>query len=287
VRRTRTVVLAAVVGVLVVATAFVGGALTGKHLATGTETSPEAPEQRVIVYGDSLVVQAEPYLSAVAHAFRLHVDVRAFGGLAPCDALAGLADDLRHSRPHLVVFAFSGNSLSNCMRDANGELARGLDILTKYRSDIETAIKMTTQAGVPFVLASPPASEDHSDAWKALDSVYRDIAAEHDPLVQYTDAGEQIAPAGEFTETQRCLPFELDLPQSRTACQDDGGMIGVRALDGVHFCSNPPTATTTAPACTEYSSGAFRYGIALVSAARLDLDYFAALSSLPSAAFPP
>jgi hypothetical protein len=169
----------------------------------------------VFVYGDSLVVQAEPYLKAVATALDMKVAVRAFGGIAPCDALKSLSEDLRHTRPRVVVYAFSGNSLSDCMRDENGQLLAGADLLAKYETDVDSAISIVTQAGVPFVLASPPASENRSGNWQQLDTVYRDIAAAHEPYVQYTDAGAQIAPDGEFAPTQRCLPYELSSPQSK------------------------------------------------------------------------
>jgi hypothetical protein len=145
---------------------------------------------------------------------------------------------------------------------------------------------MTIQAGVPLVIASPPASEKYSGNWQQLDTVFRDIAAAHQPYVQYTDAGSQIAPDGVFAPTQRCLPFELTNPQSKPLCLSAGGSIGVRAADGVHFCSDPAAATTNASSCSEYSSGALRYAIALVTAAKLDLDYLATASVLPGSPSP-
>jgi hypothetical protein len=288
-------VLVFLVGLCAVAGAFVGGTLTGKTFAA-SDAAPapglaahapveRAPEQ-MFVYGDSLVVQAEPYLTPAAEALGMTVAVRAWGGIAPCDELGSLAQDLRDARPHVVVFAFSGNSLSDCMRDENGRLFTGADILAKYRADIDAAAQMTIQAGVPFVVASPPASENHSGNWEQLDGVFRDIAAAHQPYVQYTDAGSQIAPDGLFAPTQRCLPFELDNPLSKPLCVSEGGNIGVRAADGVHFCSDPAAATKSATSCTEYSSGALRYAIALVTAAKLDLDYLATASALSGSTAP-
>jgi hypothetical protein len=103
------------------------------------------------------------------------------------------------------------------------------------------------------------------------------------PEVQYADAGAQIAPDGQYAATQRCLPFELQLAQSKPLCLSEGGNIGVRSSDGIHFCSDPSGATTIATACSEYSSGALRYAIAIVTAAKLDLDF---LASLPARADP-
>jgi hypothetical protein len=265
----------------VVAAAFVSGGLVAKTPALpDSRARAESAPQRVFVYGDSLVVQAEPYLASVANALDLEVTPNAFGGIAPCDALAPLAHDLRYSTPHLVVFAFSGNSFSDCMRDTNGALLTGGDVLARYRTDIETAVLIATHAGVPFVLASPPAREDGNGNWQELDTMFREIAAAHEPFVQYADAGAQIAPDGQFAATQRCLPFELNHSPSKGLCVSEGGSIGVRAADGVHFCSEASPPTPNPPSCSEYSSGALRYAIALVTAAKLDLDYLRALPAI-------
>jgi hypothetical protein len=95
--------------------------------------------------------------------------------------------------------------------------------------------------------------------------------------VQYTDAGVQIAPDGEFSATQRCLPFDLDLGNVPGSCGDQGESVGVRAPDGVHFCADPRAASLESTSCAAYSSGALRYAIALVTAAKLDLDFLAQL----------
>src|SRR5712692_10536430 len=102
-RPSRTGVIVFLVSLCAVGGAFVGGALTGKTFAVSdaapaTGSAAEAPVERapeqVFVYGDSLVVQAEPYLTPVATALDMTVTVRAFGGIAPCDELASLAQDL-------------------------------------------------------------------------------------------------------------------------------------------------------------------------------------------------
>ncbi len=52
-------------------------------------------------------------------------------------------------------------------------------------------------------------------------------------------------------------------------------MIAVRGPDGAHFCDPGANA---AP-CTAYSSGALRYAINLLGAARLDLDFEAQVNA--------
>jgi len=271
-----------------IAVAFASGALTGSSLAASNSRDRRSVEHRaqrdtVFVYGDSLVTQAEPYLSSVARAFGMKLRTRAFGGIAPCDELRSLGNDLRRSRPAIIVFAFSGNSFTDCMRDANGELLQGEQVVAKYRQDLLATARITTQAGVPLVVASPPASQQRSASWDELDSVYREVAAQHQPQVQYTDAGVQIAPDGEFVATQRCLPFEFNLPQAEAICRSGGSTIGVRAPDGVHFCSDVVVPEKNPAPCTKYSSGALRYAIALITAAKLQLDFLAAMPALPAA----
>lgn len=264
---------------------FLGGALAGHALTNsdsagaGPSVSRQSPhEAHVIVYGDSLVVQAAPYLTSVARALDIEVTVRAYGGIAPCDATPQMVRDLKERSPNLVLYAFSGNSFSDCMRDGNDAVATYDDVISKYRTDLERAAAITTQAGVPFLIASPPAAQDRADEWRELDTVFRTIAADRQPQVQYADAGVQIAPDGEFAATQRCMPFDLGFGVASGSCGDEGQSVDVRASDGVHFCSDPRAATVNAASCTGYSSGALRYAIALVTAAKLDLDY---LSQLP------
>jgi hypothetical protein len=266
---------------------FLGGALAGHALTNsdlpdsgqpGSVSRRPADEARVFVYGDSLVVQSAPYLASVGRALDVSVTVRAFGGIAPCDATPQMVRDLKAHTPDLVVYAFSGNGFSDCMRDANDEFATFDDVVARYHTDLERAAVITTQAGVPLLIASPPAAQDRTEEWHRLDTVFRTIAADRQPQVQYTDAGVQIAPDGEFTATQRCLPFDLDLANVPGSCQEEGESVGVRAPDGVHFCTDPNAATVEATSCAAYSSGALRYAIALVTAAKLDLDF---LSQLP------
>src|SRR4029079_16994138 len=165
-----------------------GGVVTGRSAserasaasAAGTPTpsttlpaAPPAKAPHVTIYGDSLVTQAEPYLQAVSHALGLDVEARALGGTAPCDFLQPLQDDLDAHKVDLVVWAFSGNSIGSCMDGPDGKPIGGQELFDKYQLDPEKAIDAADAAGVPFVLASPPAPHLPGDVWEQLDSVYR------------------------------------------------------------------------------------------------------------------
>ena len=92
VRSSRTGVVVFVLSLCAVGGAFVGGALTERTFAASesasgpgpaVETPVERAPEQVFVYGDSLVVQAQPYFTPVATALDMTVTVRAWGGIAP------------------------------------------------------------------------------------------------------------------------------------------------------------------------------------------------------------
>ena len=277
----------AVAALVVALGLFVGGVAAGRSSApesAGTETAgppttavaqTDASVPHVIIYGDSLVTQAEPYIQVVAKALGLDVEARAIGGTAPCDFVPKIREDVAAHRLALAVWAFSGNSIGSCMLGADGAPLTGQAMFDKYGADTEQAIKAAEDGNVPFVLASPPAPHLPGDVWEQLDSVYRSLAAAH-PRIQYADAGVAISPEGQFVDTQRCLPFEQRIAQARDACASANGTIAVRGSDG-HFCPVPTTRSDLQ--CTSYSSGAMRYAINLLQAARLELDYQAQVAA--------
>jgi hypothetical protein len=261
-QRWRIGAVVVVFGLLLFVAGFVAGASTAHEPAQVLPKKP-AGLPLVAVYGDSLVVQARPYLAVVAANLGVSVIVGAVGGTAPCDSLPTLRRDVAVQRITVVVWAFSGNSQSPCMATGTGSYLTGAAKLAKYRTDTQAAIDVTDQAGAKFVLASPPANRT-GDGWGPLDAMYRGLVFANQ-AVRYADAGESIAPDGHFAATQTCLPFERAI--AGTGCTSATSVIAVRGEDGAHFCQVPFGAP-----CEGYSSGALRYAINLLSAARLDLD---------------
>src|SRR5581483_8193587 len=221
--------------------------------------------RRVTIYGDSLTVQAEPYLHDAAETLHVDLTVRAYPGTAPCDYVPVLATDLAsRPLPDLVVFAFSGNSFITCMRDASGTPLTGDATIAKYRADVGAAVDEAVRAGRPIVLASPPISVGREAEWHALDAFDRELAATR-PGVHYLDASRRIAPHGRFALTQRCLPAETRMAEAARVCHTTRSRVAVRSPDGLHFCGNlfePPPLR-----CPEYASGAWRYATNLVRGA--------------------
>lgn len=228
-----------------------------------------AATRHVTIYGDSLTVQAEPYLDQVASRLRVDLTARAAPGTAPCDYLSVLRDDLASSPPDVVVFAFSGNSFITCMRDASGNPLTGNALLTKYRDDVVAAVADATRARRPIVLASPPISIGRETEWQLLDAFYRELATTR-PGVHYLDAGTGIAPHGHFAFEQRCLRAETKMAETASVCRSIRSSITVRSPDGLHFCVE---ATAVAPLhCPTYASGARRYATNLVRGAKRVLN---------------
>ena len=75
----------------------------------------------------------------------------------------------------------------------------------------------------------------------------------------YVDAGRAVEGSGEtFTWTLPCLPIELCTGPAVAGRRTNV----VRSPDGVHFCL---VGIDNAPGCGEYSSGAFRFALAMAT----------------------
>ncbi len=130
----------------------------------------------------------------------------------------------------------------------------------KYQQDAQTAITLLRGYGIRVVLIGSPldASAIGSQNVETLNAMYASLATTN-PGVTYFDAGQSVLSDGQFTTTLPCLTFEQ--------CDGPSGTNVVRAPDGVHFC---PTGNSTIQGpfdvCDVYSSGAFRFALAMVGA---------------------
>ncbi|OHV28459.1 hypothetical protein BCD49_38040 [Pseudofrankia sp. EUN1h] len=204
---------------------------------------PEDP--RIVVYGDSLMVEAqEDFRAAAAHAGAHAILMKMWSGTAPCNWLGDVPTTIRDFRPTIAVIAFSGNRPS-CMN--------GRDFLAGYQTDVTTMVDQLTSDGVEVrIVDAPPRRGELVDAGgrTALDRVWEQIASTT-PHTGVIHAGLAVSDHGRFTTTLPCDPGE--------SCGPDGRVV-VRAPDGVHFCPRP---VLPAGVCAEYSSGARRYGLAI------------------------
>lgn len=228
-----------------------GQSTTSSSAAPTTLDVPSLPLTTVVLLGDSLMWETSPYLVQLLGG-RQVLD-RSFGGTAPCD---GLFIDPPVDASTLVVVSFIGNSFTPCMTDANGELLGGDALVEKYRVDLDTLVARFLAGGASVLLLGQPTRADHVDKAEqaeAINAYYRFLAEQ--PGVHFVDAGAAVENSdGSFATSLPCLPDEPE-------CGPDGRN-PVRTGDLLHFC--PTGAEFTG--CDVYSSGAYRYALAIVAA---------------------
>lgn len=214
-----------------------------------------------VLYGDSLGFEAGPYLTK-ALSGRTATRVAAVPGAALCDLLPMIADDARRHRPDIAILEFSGNNTTPCMAGTNGRPLTGSALIDKYATDAEQAVTALRGADIPVYLVGAPRSRNSTTASQINDR-YIQIAdrwSTRGEDVHYVDAGAAVLLAdGSFTEGLPCLSMET----ADMGCT--GGLIRVRADDGVHFC---PTNHGPTQACPVWSSGAYRFARAMAEPVR-------------------
>jgi hypothetical protein len=225
--------------------------------------SASAPP-RVALFGDSLAWEAQSYFSSLVRAAggtALTYDGR---GTALCDWLPRMRMVEARFVPEAVELEFSGNALTSCMKGyAPGSAA----YYEKYRDDTMTAIGIFVPSGAHVFLIGAPISRSQAvsdPGWDRLNQQYAGIARADPRHVTYVDAGASVEnPDRGYARTLPCLRAEpcvgpiLDGAPSNV----------VRAPDGVHFCPvEKAAAAGIIGPCPVYSSGAYRYARAMVSA---------------------
>ena len=240
--------------------ALVTASVTAVTLAPVAQAA-DAP--LVVIYGDSLVAEAESYLHQLASELTgRRFKVRGAPGGALCDLLPEMEEDAGVLRPAAIVLSFSGNAFTNCMKDDTGQTYEGDALVAKYRADAERAIAVLAKTRAPIWLASSPISylaEREGDrtvaklaaAWRQLDAKY--------PQVHMANAAQAVLEKGSWTLHKPCLPNELC-----TGPIDARGrrVNQVRAHDTAHFCPIPyPAGVVT---CPIHASGALRYALGML-----------------------
>jgi hypothetical protein len=217
----------------------------------------------VDLFGDSLGYQAEPYLDLFfAETGNYTVSNNTYGGTATCDWLSKMATAATE-RPQAAVLVFSGNAFTPCM---DGVALRSPRYYDLYTTDTEQAIGIFNAVGAHVFLVGTPIDESSVAGWDRLDGIYRQLAQSNPLAVTYVDAGAAVeSRSGGFTWQLPCMRME-------PSCGANGTNV-VRSPDGIHFCpdGSPATVGVTGP-CDEYSSGAFRFAIAIVSAVNQSPD---------------
>ena len=211
----------------------------------------------VNVYGDSLMTQSAGYFDSFTRTIAQGSDSAAPGS-APCDWRNEMEADSSADRPSAVVLEFSGNAFTPCIAGAGRyETPAYFD---QYKKDVSTAVDEYVKVGTHvFIVGNAPTLAQvlsRDTRWNNLNWIYKAIAADHPGKSTFVNAGASVmSPEGEFTWTLPCAPIE-------PTCSADGTNI-VRASDGQHFCPKTPISPAEWKICPVYSSGSFRYGLAI------------------------
>ena len=229
---------------------LVASLVPGVAVAARADAASARPT--VLVFGDSLVWEAEDYLSeflATDH----DVSVFAVGGTAICDYAEDVVHRSRELHPRMVVLAFSGNSLTTCMMPPPGTPNDQRWVVDTYQRDLDGIVDALGRAGVSMTLVgAPPRLERIGDpvvrptTWTVgavptnmvsvetnVNGVYESTAARARARgfdVGYVDGGRGLkSPGGGWTKV---LPCSVIDPGS--SC--DAGLVTIRATDLVHCC---------------------------------------------------
>ena len=200
---------------------------SSSSMSTGRPT-PSKSRGPVLVYGDSLIEQATPYLQSSDQ-------IRAFGGTALCDWVDKMARAATVEQPSMMVVEFVGNDLTPCMQGYQTPD----QVRAKYEADM-ARLKQLVDA--PILWVGPPAFRDRAPAALGLYSSEQ----------RFVDAGDAVLADGAYTDTLPCLADEGQIQ----GCVN--GRIRVRASDGAHFATSG----------SGYSAGGRRFADAIDKAIR-------------------
>jgi len=217
--------------VLTIVVALAAFAWFASSSSSSTPTARPAPSKSggpVLVYGDSLIEQATPYLQSSDQ-------IRAFGGTALCDWVDKMARAATVEQPSMMVVEFVGNDLTPCMQGYQTPD----QVRAKYEADM-ARLKQLVDA--PILWVGPPAFRDRAPAALGLYSSEQ----------RFVDAGDAVLADGAYTDTLPCLADEGQIQ----GCVN--GRIRVRASDGAHFATSG----------SGYSAGGRRFADAIDSAIR-------------------
>jgi hypothetical protein len=138
----------AVVTVVTVVAAVLGGPVAPAHAATPGQVPPP-PDRVVVVYGDSIVHAAAPFVRATLARYGVTLVDASVGGTAPCDALQFVGADMARYDPAAVVIAYVGNAYSPCINGTEGE-----DVYARHYADTERLVEAIGPR--PIILDTPP-----------------------------------------------------------------------------------------------------------------------------------
>jgi hypothetical protein len=193
-------------------------------------------------------------------------------GGAVCDLFDRMQADAARFRPRAVVLAFSGNALTRCMEDRQGNRLTGDAWLAKYRHDLLLAIAIFRRVPTVWLGTAPIswfAERDGTDDVHRLEALARELARAQ-RRVRVADAAAGVLDDGRWARTKPCLPNE----PCTGGVDTQGRRVNlVRSPDTAHFC---PVPYPTFDQCPVHASGGLRYALGLLAPALRATDLWRA-----------
>lgn len=224
-----------------------------------TSRKPEKGPTTVFLYGDSLSVEAAPWLRSKLTRWKTAEFVnRSFAGSAPCDWFGQAVVDAKKP-PSAVIIQSFGNNQSACQLTKAGNRPRseGDRYWHDYRADLRRLAATFPKSTRVYLVPPPTAYNDDSSgkSHKQRMLVTMRKAALGMDNVRVVDAGRAVeGPGGKYSRVLRCLPNEVCSNSPKR------GYTYVRAQDGLHFCPTVLKATVEELTnCPVKASGAWRY----------------------------
>jgi hypothetical protein len=252
-------------------TLLVVAAVLSIVLATAAYAGQET-KLRVVIYGDSLSVEAQTYIAEEFDQTKVDLVWHTFGATALCQWLPSMTTEAQ-TPTAAVMIEFAGNSLdaNGCMTDPTTGQAYPAESdgwLSKYTADATQAQAIWSAVGVPtYFMQDPPLPQygplgGNINTYQ-LNILYRSLA-DH-----FVEAGSTVASDdGSFTFWKQCDATDAQCDVGVTEPPPRGSN-QVRDSDTTHFC---PTTGPSASCPVPYSPGAARFGHAEGRAVAGDLN---------------
>ena len=191
-------------------------------------SEPVQPSKNLVVQfeGNSIAGEVIPCLSSILAARGIELVTTHSADFLECTAGPGIDAQIRDKHPiAAVLFIYTANN-RKCAQDWR----RSIDsLIALYR---QNGMHVFLAPSVPFVPGSPRESELANGPLEEAE-YYRAVAASNPEHISMLDAGTFLRDgAGVYQWRMPCLP------EGEAGC-DEQGTVGVRWLDGLHFCTDP------------------------------------------------
>lgn len=230
--------------------------------AAGALSACEPAGPRVLIFGDSLTIEAKGSGDWASILSGYSVDWSGVKYMtSPCNGIAA-AKKVTYV-PDVVIINYAGNSGSfqeNCMA---GEKDQAL--ADRYRKDVQTLISRFRNGTTKVVVVGAPARKQTLAQSNLVFATLQSLAADPANQVGFYDGGRLLTPDRQVpTRAATCLsPRETG---SRCGTSQDPKKNYIRDAQLEHLC---PTGGTIGGTCGMYSSGAVRLSLNLRDAIKV------------------